>query len=58
MAPNYRSLGFTELPWRLRQTDFPAHQPRTLGGERDLQFRLARQGTQTTSDRALERFGR
>ena len=58
MAAHDRGLAAAELARRLRQADLAAHQAGTLGGEGDLQLRLARDGAQAAGDRALERLGR
>src|SRR6476660_8502975 len=58
VAANDCRLALAEFAWRFGQPDLSAHQARSLSRERDLKFRLARQGAQATGHRALERFGR
>ena len=58
MAAHDRGFGLAELARRLRQPHFAAHQAGPLGGERNLEFRLARERAQAAGDRPLERLGR
>ena len=58
MATHDRRLALAELARRLRQSDFPAYQAGTLGGERHFEIGLARDRAQAAGDRALERLGR
>ena len=58
VAANDCRLALAEFAWRFGQTDLSAHQSRSLSRERDLKFRLARQGAQATGDCPLEWFGR
>ena len=58
MAAHDRRLARAELARRLRQAHLAAHHAGPLGGERDFEIGLARDGTQAAGDRALERLGR
>ena len=58
MTAHDGSFRLAKLARRLRQTNFPAQQPGTLGGECNLKVRLARERTNAAGERALERLGR
>ncbi len=57
MAAHDRGLVLAELARRLRQPHLAAHQAGPLGGEGDLQLRLARHRAHAAGHRALERLG-
>ena len=58
MTAHDGSFCLAKLARRLRQTDFPTQQPRTLGGKCNLEVGLARERANAAGDRALERLGR
>ena len=58
MAAHDRGVRRGQLARRLGQPRLAAHHARPLGGERDLELGLPRDGAQAAGHRALERLGR